>query len=194
MTGVRGTTIRALLTAASVLTAVALGGCSALGASATSTTHATTRSTVAQAQATHEYPSPATPPQTADGQATGPLAAIRSFATKYINWQADGVTQRMRSLAAQSVGQARSEMELAAAQTAGDYELQRGGIANSGTVEAIAPLRGHEHEYVVITLERTTATATTAYQGLRPAWHLALATVVQLASGGWALSRWQPEN
>ena len=34
-------------------------------------------------------------------------------------------------------------MALAAAQTAGDYELQRGGIANSGTVEAVAPLAGH---------------------------------------------------
>ena len=100
----------------------------------------------------------------------------------------------MRALAAQSVAQARSEMELAAAHTAGDYELRRGGVANSGTVEAIAPLTGHRLEYVVVTLERTTATATIAYAGLRPAWHLALVAVVELPTGDWAVSRWQPEN
>ena len=60
-----------------------------------------------------------------------------------------------------------------------DYELQRGGIANSGTVEAVAPLPGRRDQYVVVTRERTTATDTTAYQGLRPAWHVALATVVR---------------
>ena len=33
-------------------------------------------------------------------------------------------------------------MQLAAAQTANDYELRRGGIANGGSVEAVAPLAG----------------------------------------------------
>ena len=178
--------------AAIVLLATWLTGCSALGGSPT-TTHATAGSRLAQAQATHEYPSPQTAPQTAMSSAAGPLAAIRSFARRYINWQADTVTAQMRALAAQSVGQARSETELAAAHTAGDYELRRGGVANSGTVQAIAPLAGHRHQYVVVTLERTTATATSAYQGLRPAWHLALATVVRLPGGGWAVSGWQPE-
>ena len=89
----------------------------------------------------------------------------------------------MRALAARSVGQARAAMTLAAAQTAGDYELRAGGIANSGTVEAVAPLSGHAGEYVVVTQESTSATNTTAYQGLRPAWHLALATVSQLPGG-----------
>ena len=83
----------------------------------------------------------------------------------------------MRALAARSVGQARAAMTLAAAQTAGDYELREGGIANSGAVEAVAPLSGHAGEYVVVTRESTSASNTTAYQGLRPAWHLALATV-----------------
>ena len=78
-------------------------------------------------------------------------------------------------------------MELAAAQTAGDYELQRGGIANSGTVEAVAPLLGRGGRYIVVTLESTTATNTTAYQGLQPAWHLTVATVSLLADGiGWS--------
>ena len=100
----------------------------------------------------------------------------------------------MRELASESVGQARSAMQLAAAQTAQDYELQRGGIANSGTVEAVAPLFGRRGQYVVVTRELTTATATTAYQGLRPAWHVAIAAVVQLRPGQWVVSRWQPES
>ena len=176
-----------------VLLAACLTGCSALGGSPT-TTQTTTRSKLAQAQAEHEYPSPPPKAQTATRPAGGPLAAIRSFAREYINWRADTVTAQMRALAAQSVGQARSEMELAAAHTASDYELRRGGVANSGTVEAIAPLTGHRLEYVVVTLERTTATATSAYEGLRPAWHLALATVARQAGGGWAVSEWQPES
>ena len=57
-------------------------------------------------------------------------------------------------------------MTLAAAQTAGDYELREGGIANSGAVEAVAPLSGHAGEYVVVTRESTSASNTTAYQGL----------------------------
>jgi hypothetical protein len=183
----RKTTIPALLLA------TWLSGCSALGGSQGST-RSTTASKLAQTQAAHEYPSPPSTPQTATGAATGPIAAIRSFAGQYINWQADTVTERMRTLAAESVGQARAEMELTAAHTAGDYELQRGGIANSGRIEAIAPRANHEHQYVVVTLERTTATATSAYDGLGPAWHLALATVVQLPTGRWAVSSWQPEN
>jgi hypothetical protein len=100
----------------------------------------------------------------------------------------------MHALAARSVGQARSTVALAATQTAGDYELARDGIANRGTVEVVAPLPGKRNEYVVVTLESTTAANTTAYQGLRPAWHVALATVTEQRFGLWVLSIWQPEN
>jgi hypothetical protein len=100
----------------------------------------------------------------------------------------------MSVLARASIGQARSAMALAAAQTAGDYELQRGGVSNQGTVEAVAPLAGHRDEYVVVTRELTTATNTTVYQGLQPAWHVTVATVTQLAPGRWVLSGWQPES
>ena len=151
-------------------------------------------SAIAQAQATHEYPSPPPPPQTAADVAPTAAQAIRAFVTAYINWNAQTVSADMRSLAARSVGQARAAMTLAAAGTAGDYELQQGGIANSGTVEAVAPLAGHAGEYVVVTQESTTASNTTAYQGLKPAWHVALATVQRVPGGGWALSDWQPEN
>jgi hypothetical protein len=159
------------------------------------TARATTGSSaIAQAQATHEYPSPPAPPQTATGGASTPVEAITKFAAAYINWTAQTVAADMHTLAAQSVGQARSAMALAAAETAGDYELRRGGIANHGTVEAVAPLAGRPNQCVVVTLEFTTATNTTAYEGLLPAWHVAVATVIETPAGRWALSAWQPEN
>ena len=126
--------------------------------------------------------------------AASAIAAIRSFAGAYINWNAQTVAADMRALAARSIGQARSAMQLAAAQTANDYELKRGGIANSGSVQAVAPLIGSGARYVVVTRETTTATATDAYQGLRPAWHLTIATVTSAPGGGWVLTGWQPES
>jgi hypothetical protein len=119
---------------------------------------------------------------------------VRTFATAYINWTARSVKRVLLALAARSVGQARSAMELAAAQTGSDYELHRGGIGNSGTVEAVARLAGAAGRYVVVTREATTATNTSAYAGLRPAWHVTVATVRQLSSGDWVLSGWQPES
>jgi hypothetical protein len=167
--------------------ALAAAGCGA-------THHKATPSKLAQAQATHEYPSPPPPPQAATGAKGTAAQAVRAFATAYINWTAQTVAGDMASLAARSVGQARAAMTLAAAETADDYELQRGGIANHGTVEAVAPRAGHSGQYVVVTLESTSATNTTAYQGLRPAWHVALATVTEPQPGQWVLSGWQPEN
>ncbi len=123
-----------------------------------------------------------------------PLAVVRDFGTAYINWTAATVTARLRELAALTIGQARAAMTLAAAQTAQDYELRRGGVRNSGTVQAVAPVSGQAGQYVVVTRELTTATNSNAYRGLRPAWHVTLATVSRLAGGGWALSAWQPES
>ena len=119
---------------------------------------------------------------------------MRAYARAYVNWDAGTVAGVMRRLAARSVGQARSAMALAAAQTAGDYELQRGGIQNRGTVQAVAPRSGRAGQFVVVTRESTSATNTTAYRGLRPAWHVTVATVTRLRSGRWVLSGWQPES
>ena len=173
------------------ISAFAATGC---GASHDHARTATRPSPLVQAQASHEYPSPPPPPQTATGAAQAPVDAVRAFATAYINWDAQTVAADMRSLAAATVGQARAAMILAAAGTAGDYELRRGGIANHGSVEAIAPLPGRPREFIVVTLESTTATNTTAYRGLRPAWHVALATVAEQTPGQWVLTGWQPEN
>lgn len=181
---------------AALLAAGSLAGCAGFGAAgAGSATSSAPRDAtpIAQAQRTHEYPGRHFS-QTASGGANSPVAAIEAFTTAYINWSARTVSPTMRALAMISVGQARSEVSLTAAQTAQDYELKRGGIANSGVVEAIAPVLGRRDQYAVVTRERTTATNTTAYQGLRPAWHLALATVARLRSGAWVLSSWQPQN
>jgi hypothetical protein len=151
-------------------------------------------SAVARAQTTHELASPR-PRQTVAGTGNAaPEQAVRRFARPYINWNADSVGRDMAQLASASIGQARSALQLAAAQTAGDYELKRGGIANRGTVEAVAPLPASRNQYVVVTRESTTATADAAYQGLRPAWHVTIATVARLPGGGWVVSGWQPES
>lgn len=151
-------------------------------------------SKIVLAQTRHEYPSPRPPRQQVSHTFRSPSAAIASFAEGYIDWTADTLAADMRQLAARSIGQARAATQLAAVQTADDYELKRDGIANSGTVEAIAPLPGRSHQYVVVTRERTTATGTTAYEGLQPAWHVAIATVSRLGPGEWVLSGWQPQS
>lgn len=125
-----------------------------------------------------------------------PLAAeaLIAFATEYINWNAHSVAADMRLLASQSIGQAHAAMELAAGEVGRDYELQRGGIANSGRVEGVSPLNEPGGRWVIVTRERTTATASAAYQGLAPAWHVIVARAVELWPGRWAVSLWQPEN
>jgi hypothetical protein len=145
---------------------------------------------LATANRTHEYPTPI-PHQRA--RAVGdPLIAVAAFAEVYINWDASNLAKRLAALAAASVGQARSAMQLAAAEASRDYELRRGGIANRGTVEAVAPVIGRRDRFVVVTRESSTS-STGAYAGLAPAWHLALAAVSR-QGGGWVVSAWQPEG
>jgi hypothetical protein len=200
---------------ASLILALAVAGCSGLSVSSTSSGSSDSTSSgssdsaagtaagatsssrpttqVAQAQRTHEYPAPA-PRLTARAHAPTAVVAIEAFAGVYINWSASSLAHSMRALEAISVGQARSMVALTASQAAHDYELQRGGVANAGVVEAIAPVLGRQDEYAVVTRERTTATNNRAYQGLPAAWHLSLATVSRLDGGGWVVSGWQPEN
>jgi hypothetical protein len=174
--------------------ALVLAGCAPLDAHAPSAT-TSAASGVAAAQHSHEYPASGAPSVDGPRRVSGdPSGAVRAFATAYINWTAATVTAQLRVLAALSVGQARAAMTLAAGETERDYELRRGGVANAGTVEAVAPLIGRRHQYAVVTRELTSATATDAYRGLRPAWHVTLATVVRVGAGGWAVSGWQPED
>jgi hypothetical protein len=142
------------------------------------------------AQRTHEVPTPVPPPTVAGGWHS-PAEAVQEFATAYVNWNYRTVSPHLRALSEVSVGQARSMLAMAAAQVGRDGELRRGQLANSGVVEAIGPVRGRSDQYAVVTRERTTAANTNAYQGLAPAWHVALATVTRVR-GLWVLSAWQP--
>jgi hypothetical protein len=148
---------------------------------------------VARAQRTHEIPTPA-PAEKAAGGWRSPVQAVQVFAQWYINWTASTVATHLHLLSQVAVGQARSAMTLAAGQVGHDSSIALGGIANSGTVEAIAPVTGENDVYAVVTRERTTATHTSAYQGLRPGWHVTLATVTPIDGRLWTISGWQPEN
>jgi hypothetical protein len=200
--------VRVLLAAAAVLV---LGGCTltpdaaqrAPAPSTAATAPSAARSSAAgslsapaspsaAAQRTHEVPTPVPPPTVAGGWHS-PAEAVQEFATAYVNWNYRTVSPRLRALSEVSVGQARSMLAMAAAQVGHDGELRRGQIANSGVVEAVGPVRGRSDQYAVVTRERTTAANTNAYQGLAPAWHVALATVSQVR-GLWVLSAWQPES
>jgi hypothetical protein len=197
----RARSIGAVLTAGIAAAVVAGCGTSASAGprpasaarTAATATAARIRATVARAQRTHEIPTPA-PAQTALGGWRSPVQAVQVFAQEYINWTAASVAARLRVLAQAGVGQARSAMTLAAAQVSHDSSLELGGIANSGTVEAIAPVTGERNVYAVVTRERTTATNTSAYEGLRPGWHVTLATVTEVDGWLWTISGWQPEN
>jgi hypothetical protein len=151
------------------------------------------RATVALAQRTHEIPTPASAERVLGGWRS-PVQAVQVYAEWYINWTAATVAMHLRTLAGLGVGQARATMTLAAGQVAHDGSLKLGGIANSGTVEAIAPVTGERDVYAVVTRERTTATNTSAYEGLRPSWHVTLATVTEVFGRLWTISGWQPEN
>lgn len=197
---------RSLGVVAAALTAGAVAGCglpfggsgasgrpAPAAAAASNAEPARAQATVARAQRTHEIPTPA-PSQQALGGWRSPVQAVQVFAQWYINWTADTVATHLRVLAQVGVGQARSAMTLAAGQVGNDSSLKLGGIANSGTVEAIAPVTGERNVYAVVTRERTTATNTNAYHGLRPAWHVTLATVTEVDGRLWTISGWQPEN
>jgi hypothetical protein len=190
--GLTGCSLRGADPAKTMGSASADRGSSA-GAGSSGAASPSAAAVVARANRTHEVP---TPPgrQAVAGGWRSPTQAVYVFATQYINWNSQDVSARLRALARVSVGQARSAASAAASETASDNELKQGQIANTGVVEAIAPLLGHRYEYAVATRERTTAAATDAYEGIAPAWHLTLATVTRLASGLWVLSDWQPEN
>jgi hypothetical protein len=122
---------------------------------------------------------------------------VRAFAASYINWTWQDVTRRMALLARASIGQARAEMQLAAAQAGRDSTIARAQISNRGVVEAVGPLAGHADQLVVVTRESTSAAQSTDYQGLAPAWHVTVASVMALRTPSgvrWVVSAWQPES
>src|ERR1700743_2501538 len=109
---------------------------------------------------------PPAPAQRALGGWRSPVQAVQVFAQTYINWTADTVATHLHVLAQAAIGQARSAMTLAAGQVGQHSAIARGGVANSGIVEGIAPVTSQRNVYAVVTRERTTATHTNAYQGV----------------------------
>lgn len=166
--------------AAAVCVALALSGCGLDLPTTSSSLH-------------NEIPTPPGPNERAPGART-PIEALSAFATTYINWDAGDVRAKLETLAKRSVGQARTAMQLEAAQVGADAELGQDGIANAGTVESVAPVNHVPNQYVVVTKETTTASDSTAYQGLGAAWHLTVATVRRDARGAWVVSGWQPQS
>jgi len=123
-----------------------------------------------------------------------PQLAVTKFADAYINWNYADVAARLTALAEASVGQAREAMQLAAGQVSADSTLRGGGIAHEGTIEAVGRIAGRPDEWAVVTLEQTTASDSSAYDGLAPEWHVTVASVKQEPGGGWVVSGWQPES
>jgi hypothetical protein len=192
------------LTALAALGVLALAGCglsvrsgtpsagSGAGDRTSAARAASERTSTVPGVRNHELATPPGPAERAPVASSAPEALAR-FARTYINWNAADVRSRLSRLAADCVGQARTAIQLEAAQTGADPELRQAGIANHGSVEAITSLAGSTRRYVVVTRERTTATDSSAYQGLAAAWHLTVATMAR-RGGGWVISGWQPES
>jgi uncharacterized protein YbdZ (MbtH family) len=122
------------------------------------------------------------------------ISAVTTFARVYTNWTAADVSQRLRILAAASLGRARQEMAAQATETEDDPELASGHLTNQGTVEAVSPLAGQPGTYIVVTLERTVASAGSQLSGLPAGWHVTLAAVTRVAQRGWVVSDWRPQS
>lgn len=186
--------------AAASLSALALAGCGLLPGRPSVVGTSASASGSGTSPAANEVPTPPGAPARVVRAASTPVQAVRRFARAYINWNAADVAARLDALARESVGQARSELELEAQQTRRDRALHRGGVANAGVVEAVSLLPGGGRRYVVVTRERTLAASTGAYRGLAPAWHVSVATVGRVRATGrpgawrWAVSHWQPES
>src|SRR5579875_892639 len=122
---------RALMTTA---TALLLAGCLSVVAvrparpalAPTRTPAKTTAAATATAGTVspNELPSPPPPRQTAPGAAS-PVAAVTAFARAYVNWSYRDVAARMAMLSRASIGQARSAMTLAAAETGRDSTISQ---------------------------------------------------------------------
>lgn len=117
--------------------------------------------------------------------------AVERFARLYVNWTYDTLASHRRQLAAMAVGEAAASQRRAAAETARDYELREGRIANRGVIVALAEARGGGDRWVLVTRETTTGKG--VYEALPPAYHVTIATVVEV-EGGWAVSEWEPQR
>jgi hypothetical protein len=139
---------------------------------------------------------PASAPPSPSAQAPAavqptPVKALAAFARLYTNWSYRTLSSDQQTLAAMSVGAARSSEREAAASSRDDTTIRRGHIYNRGEIVSIAHDLSGSESWVIVTREQTGGD--TQYEGLPAAYHV---TIAKLASvpGGYAVSRWSPEN
>lgn len=181
---------RFLLIAALVALTPFLSACG-LATSDTSNTSAGTPPQANAGEREGTIPASAAQEAPADSPAGSPQQAVERFAVQYINWSYSTLAADASHLAAESLGEARAHEEQASAQAARDTPLARGHIHNSGTVIAVAHVRGgRTGEWVVDTREQTGGDQ--EYAGLQPTFHVTLATVTRVGQG-YAVSAWRPQ-
>jgi hypothetical protein len=138
-------------------------------------------------------PAPATPAsQAPTAVQSTPERAIERFAELYINWGWRTLAGQQRRLATWSVGAARLAEQQAAAASGRDSEIARAQIYNRGQVISIAPSRTNAKQWVIVTREQTGGNS--QYDGLQAAYHITLGELAQLPNGGYAISKWLPQN
>jgi hypothetical protein len=121
-----------------------------------------------------------------------PQAALEQYVQLDINWTAKTVARVQQQLAAISIGQARAQALQAAASYERDSTLQASGVANTGTVIAIAPGQGPATDWwVVVTRESTTGKGD--YAGLPATDHVTNAQV-EHTRNGFVVSAWSPQS
>jgi hypothetical protein len=177
--------------AAALLCALALAGCSNPDAPVVTTQPESSSSSVQNA-GEPAAPSPRRPNTEgpSDVRAT-PAQALATFAALYVNWTYRTLSAQQRTLAAMSVGPARLAERQGAAASEGDTAIARGQVWNRGSVVSIAPDTGTPTEWVVVTREETGGN--TQYEGLGAAYHVTLARLASVP-GGYAVQEWLPQT
>jgi type IV secretory pathway VirB10-like protein len=121
--------------------------------------------------------------------AATPEDAARRAAELTTNWTGGSAARQYRELARVTIGDARRQALEAAARLQTDPQLAAPGARSTATVEAVANRHPSDarRELLVVTRERVSA------DGLdETRWRVTLATA-ERRSGGWALSRWEPQ-
>ena len=206
VTRARARATRTIAILAALLLAGELAGCAAIAnpyQTAGTATHTTSTAKAAtptdagdptpERDGTVPAPAQATIDRIASDAASGtPQAALARYALLYINWTAADVAAEERELAAISLGQARAQALQAATSVAGDPELTKSAVSNTGTVIAISSGRGAATGlWVLVTREQTTGQGD--YAGLPPTLHVIYAQLTHTTTG-WVVTRWQPQN
>jgi hypothetical protein len=172
------------------LAAFALGGCN--NPDAPSAAHPTTP---AAGKGNAGEPSASPPPSPASqapfGVQTTPPRALAMYATRYINWSYQTLTEDQHALARSSVGAARLAEQQAAAQSHDDTAIARGQVWNRGQTISINQDLSKPGRWVIVTREQTGGN--TEYEGLPASYHVTLAKVAAVP-GGYAVEQWLPQS